>query len=114
MLAHSMGVQGQVKKAIKTLKHPHLWRPPKRTPNPKLKKNFWLGTTRLAKSVEGFNTSLAAAAGELWPKECRPLQWPALALKGWEKHNPLSVQFDCNEFLYDLAYLADISSHWMW
>jgi len=30
------------------------------------------------------NTSLAAAAGELWPKECRPLQWPAWALKDWD------------------------------
>jgi len=25
-----MGVQGRVKQAIKTLKHPHLWRSPKR------------------------------------------------------------------------------------
>jgi len=25
------------------------------------------------------NTSLAAAAGELWPKKCRPLKWLAWA-----------------------------------
>ena len=28
-----------------------------------------------------------------------------------EKQNPLSVPFDCEEFLYGLAYLADIFSH---
>jgi len=28
------------------------------------------------------NTSLAAAAGELWQKEGGPVQWPVLALKG--------------------------------
>ena len=27
-----------------------------------------------------------------------------------EKQNPLSLQFDCKEFLYGLAYLADIFS----
>jgi len=40
MLGHLMGVKGQVKQAIKTLKYPHLGRPPKRTPNPKLKTFF--------------------------------------------------------------------------
>jgi len=40
MWAHSMGVQGRVKKAIKMRKHLHLWRPPKKTQNPKLKKFF--------------------------------------------------------------------------
>ena len=28
-----------------------------------------------------------------------------------EKQNPLSVQFDREDFLYGLAYLADIFSH---
>ena len=28
-----------------------------------------------------------------------------------EKQNPLSLQFDCQEFLYGLAYSADIFSH---
>ena len=28
-----------------------------------------------------------------------------------EKQNPLSSQFDCQEFLCGLAYLADIFSH---
>jgi len=29
------------------------------------------------------NTSVAAAAGELWPKECRPLQWPGAGVEGF-------------------------------
>jgi len=70
----------------KNAKHPHLWRPSKRTPNPKLKIFFfWFGTTRLAESVEGLNTSLAAATGELWPKKCRPLKCLAWALKGFNR-----------------------------
>ena len=81
MLSHSIVVQGREKKGIKTLKHSHMWRPPKKTQNWKMF-FFWLGTRRLAESVEGLNTSLAAAAGELWPKEFRPLQWPVRALKG--------------------------------
>ena len=32
---------------------------------PKTENFFWLGTTRLAESGEGLNTSLAAAGGEL-------------------------------------------------
>jgi len=28
-----------------------------------------------------------------------------------EKQNPTSVQFDCKQFLYGLAYLADIFCH---
>jgi len=36
---------------------------------------------RLAASVESLSTSLAAAAGELWPKKCRPLKWLAWAFK---------------------------------
>jgi len=29
-------------------------------------------TKRLAESVEGLNSSIAIAAGKLWPKLCRP------------------------------------------
>jgi len=37
-------------------------------------KNFlWIETRRLAESAEGLNTSLALAAGKLWPKKYRPL-----------------------------------------
>ena len=63
-----IGAQGRVKLAIKTQNHPYLWRSPKRTPNPKL--NFFsVETTSRAESVDGLNTSLALAAGELWPKK---------------------------------------------
>ena len=82
MLGYLIGVQGRVKQALKTLKHPHLWRPPKRTSNPKTEIFFWLGTRRRAESVEDLNTSLAAAAGELWPNKYRPIHWPVRSLKG--------------------------------
>ena len=48
-------------------------------------KKFSLETRRLAESVGGLNTSLAPAAGELWPKEYRPLQRPAQGWKGSSK-----------------------------
>jgi len=38
---------------------------PQKNPKPKTENFFWLGTTRLPEFVEGLNTSLAAAAGEL-------------------------------------------------
>ena len=37
------------------------------------KRFFSISTRRLAESVEGLNSSLALAAGELWPKKCQPL-----------------------------------------
>ena len=36
-MAHWIGAQGRVKVDKKTPKHPHLWRSPLRTPNPKRK-----------------------------------------------------------------------------
>jgi len=54
-------------------KTPPLVTPPKKTPNPKLKNFFWLEITRLAESVEGLNTSLAAAGAELSQKNLEPL-----------------------------------------
>jgi len=64
------GRPGQGKVGHKNVKTPHLWRPPKRNPKPKTENYyFWLGPRSLSESVEGLNTSLAAAAGELWPKE---------------------------------------------
>jgi len=59
------GRPGPCKVGHKNTKTPHLWRPRNRTPNPKLKFFFWLETTRLSESIEGLNTSLAIAAGEL-------------------------------------------------
>jgi len=73
---------GPGKVGHKTLKHPHLWRPPQENPKPKTEKFFWLETRSLAESVEGLNTSLAAAAGELWPNKYRPIYWPARSLQG--------------------------------
>jgi len=32
-----------------------------------------MSTTRLAESIEGLNSSLALAAGDLWPKKGRPI-----------------------------------------
>jgi len=32
-----------------------------------------MSTRRLAQSVEGLNSSLALAAGDLWPKNVRPI-----------------------------------------
>jgi len=50
-----------------------------RKPQPKTKNVFfWMSTRRLAESVEGLNSSLALAAGDLWPKRAGQL-WP---LKG--------------------------------
>ena len=49
----------------KNAKTPPLVTPPQENPKPKTEIFFSLGTTRLAESVEGLNTSLAAAAGEL-------------------------------------------------
>jgi len=45
--------------------HIHLWRSPPKTPHRKQKICFSILTTRLAESVEGFNSSLAQSPGEL-------------------------------------------------
>jgi len=37
-----------------------------------------MSTRRLAESVEGLNSSLALAVGDLWPKKC----WPIVVVKG--------------------------------
>ena len=50
---------------------------------PKTKKIFFsMSTRRLAESVEGLNSSLALAAGDLWPKKGEPIYWLARSLKG--------------------------------
>ena len=50
------GRPGPGKVDHKTRKHPHLWRPPIEPQTKNWKIFFWLGTTRLAESVEGLNT----------------------------------------------------------
>jgi len=50
---------------------------------PKTKNVFFsISSRRLAKSVEGLNSSLALAAGDLWPKKGRPI----VAVKGIEHY----------------------------
>ena len=43
-----------------------------------------MSTRRLAESVEGLNSSLALAAGDLWPKKGEPIYWLARSLKGFK------------------------------
>ena len=51
-----------------------------RKPPPKTKNVFFsMSTKRLAESVEGLKSSLAVAAGDLWPKKGRPIA----AVKGF-------------------------------
>ena len=66
-MAHWDSAQGQAKMAKITQKHPYLWRCPQKTSNPKQKIFLFILTPRLAESVEGLNSSLAA--GDLWPKK---------------------------------------------
>jgi len=59
------GRPGPDKVGHENAKTPPLVTPPQENHKPKTEDFFWLGTTRLSESVEGLNTSLAAAAGEL-------------------------------------------------
>ena len=45
---------------------------PPENPHRKRKTFFSMSTRRLAESVKGLNSSLALAAGDLWPKKGRP------------------------------------------
>ena len=65
MWAPIEGRPGPGKVGHKNAKTPPLVTPPQKNPKPKTENSFWLGTTRLAESVESLNTSLAAAVGEL-------------------------------------------------
>jgi len=42
-----------------------------------------VSTRRLAEFVEGLNSSLARAAGNIGPKKGMPICWRAWLLKGW-------------------------------
>ena len=59
-----------------------LWRHLQKTSHRNRKLFFLILTRRLAESVEGLNSSLAVAAGDLWPKNCEPIYWLARSLKG--------------------------------
>ena len=63
-MAHWIGAQGQ-SNLWKIKKHPHFVTSPHENSKPKSKKYFLIETRRLAASVEGLNTYLAIAAGEL-------------------------------------------------
>ena len=52
---------------------PSLWRHLQKTPIENEKLFFSMSTRRLAESVEGLNSSLALAVGDLWPKKGRPI-----------------------------------------
>jgi len=53
-----------------------------RNPHRKRKIVFSMSTRKLAESVEGLNSSLALAAGDLWPKKCEPIHGLARSLEG--------------------------------
>ena len=59
------GCLGPGKVGHKNAKTPPLVTPPPKNHKPKTENFFLRRTTRLAESVEGLNTFLAAAAGEL-------------------------------------------------
>ena len=67
-----VGAQGRPKvtKISKTYPHCDVT---SRKPPPKTKNFFFMSTRRLAESAEGLNSSLALAAGDLWPKKGRPI-----------------------------------------
>jgi len=71
-MAHWDGAQGQAKMAIYRKNTPTCDVSPRKTQTQNEKFFSSILTTRLFAFVEGLNSSLALAAGELWPKECRP------------------------------------------
>jgi len=67
-----IGAQGLVK-LVKYLNTCPLCAVTKRKPHTQIKYLFLIKARRLAESMGGLNSSLAVAAGGLWPKMCRPL-----------------------------------------
>jgi len=76
-----IGAQGQVKVAKKMQKLPICDVSPSKRQT-KNKFFFSMSTRRLAESVGGLNSSLALAAGNLWPKKGKPIYWRFMAKKG--------------------------------
>jgi len=77
-MAHWVGAQGQAKMAKITQNTPTCDVSPQKL-KPKTKNFFLILTPRLAESVEGLNSSLALATGDLWPKKGGPIYWLALS-----------------------------------
>jgi len=70
-----------VKVAKKLKKHPHLRRSFQQTPT-KNKKFFFRCHLEDLLNPEGLKSSLALAAGHLWPKKGEPIYWLERSLKG--------------------------------
>ena len=64
-MAHWDRAQGQAKMAKITQKHPYLWHIPQKSQTENKKCFFSMSTRRHAESVEGLNSRLALAAGDL-------------------------------------------------
>jgi len=79
------GAQGQVKVAKKMQNTPTCDVPPSKRQTKNKKIFFSMSTRRLAESEEGLNSSLALAAGDLWPKKGEPIYWLARSLKGFKE-----------------------------
>jgi len=79
-----VGAQGPKpsKGGQKNAKTPPLVTFPPENVKPKTKTFFSMSTRRLAETLEGLNSSLALAAGDLWPKKGKPIFWLARSLKG--------------------------------
>jgi len=75
-------VQGQVKVATKCKNTPTCDVPPRKRQTKNKKLFFLMSTRRLAEIVEGLNSSLALAAGDLWPKKGESIYLLARSLKG--------------------------------
>jgi len=58
-----------------------LWCHQQKTSHRNRKLFFRFFTRKLAKSVEGLDSSLALAAGDFWPKNCESIYWIARPLK---------------------------------
>ena len=64
---------------------PSLLRHLQKTPTENEKRFFSMSTRRLAESVEGLNSSLALAAGDLFPKKRQPIA----VVKGLRGESPV-------------------------
>jgi len=78
-MAQWVGAHGRPKVAKKRKNIPTCGGPP-REPQTENEIFFSILTRRLAESVEGLNSSLAA--GDSCPKDCEPIYWLARSLKG--------------------------------
>jgi len=80
-----MGLASKARQSwSKNRKRPHFASLSQANPSPESKKFFLIKPKSLPASVEGLNTSLAAAAGVLLPKNREPTYWLWWALKGFK------------------------------